>query len=182
MSDLAADRARLDRQRRKLETETDPIERADLEATIADLEQKIAARERPVVDLSSSQMGDVSIGDVTGGALTKIARQTNQTITGQAEVAVAGDVYGHIFINGKRGKSASELIAGYLTRLAGHCGRLPLQGMREQRTAGDVLAVSLDQVYTQLATINSVERERFARAALTQHISIRLPAWRAGRH
>lgn len=166
MSDLAADHDRLARYRRKLEAETDPVERADLEATIADLERKIAAQQHPMVDLSRSQMGDVSIGDMAGGALTKIERQTNQTIIGQAEVAVAGDVHGHIFINGRRGKSASELIAGYLRHLAGHCSRLPLQAMREQRAAGDVLAVSLDQVYTQLATTDTVEREHVAGQAL----------------
>src|SRR5262249_3260346 len=52
-------------------------------------------------------------------------------------------------------------------RVTQRYGTLPLQGVREQKTADDLLTIGLDQVYTQLATTVLVERERFAGAALT---------------
>src|SRR5689334_1409473 len=39
----------------------------------------------------------------------------------QVGVAVAGDVHGHIFLAGQRGKTATELLEAYLRRVAQHC-------------------------------------------------------------
>ena len=74
-------------------------------------------------------------------------------------VAVAGDVHGSIFHGGKQGKAPDELIRRYLDDLARTCGMLSLQGIKEQKNATDVLAINLEQVYTQLATTELVERE-----------------------
>jgi formylglycine-generating enzyme required for sulfatase activity len=92
-----------------------------------------------------------------------------QTIAGTAQVgvAVAGDVHGHIFLAGQRGKTAAELLRAYLQRVVQRCGTLPLQGVREQKAADDVLRISLDQVYTQLATTDLTARERFEGVELT---------------
>ena len=147
--------ARIARLRRKLAEASDPDDRADLAAAIAALEQ----------------------------VPTPIT--TTQTIGGGAQVGVAvgRDFHGNVYLNGMRGKTAEELMHGYLTRLAQHCGTLPLQGVREQRSATDVLEISLEQVYTQLALNKGLmEREVFnakelgeltdfhMRAYLEQHI------------
>jgi formylglycine-generating enzyme required for sulfatase activity len=145
---------RLTRLRRKLAATDDPEDRADLEAAIAALEAQ-----QP--------------------------RQHAQTIGNAAQigVAVAGDVHGHIFLAGQRGKTATELLRAYLQRVAQRCSTLPLQGVREQKAADDVLRISLDQVYTQLAIVAFAERERFdgdtlkafdAKAFLDAHASARL--------
>ena len=90
------------------------------------------------------------------------------TVTGQVGFFNLGDIQGHVFINGKRGKTPSQLLAGYLQRLAGRCGTLPLQGLREQRAQSDTLDIGLDQVYTQLATTTLLDREQFVVAELTE--------------
>ena len=82
------------------------------------------------------------------------------TVTGQVGYLFQGDIGGNVYLNGQRTKPREQLLAGYLQRLAGRCGALPLQSLREQRAASDVLAVSLDQVYTQLATTDMVERDQ----------------------
>jgi formylglycine-generating enzyme required for sulfatase activity len=82
------------------------------------------------------------------------------------QAAVAGDVYGDIYIVGERAESTKVLLAGYLRWLASRCGQLPLRGVREQKTATDVLNIGLDQVYTQLATTQLVKRESFKGMAL----------------
>jgi formylglycine-generating enzyme required for sulfatase activity len=81
----------------------------------------------------------------------------------QVPVAVAGDVSGgvRVFIAGRRVPASDELLAGYLARLRGRCGELPLRGVREQKSATDVFNIGLDQVYTQLATTRLLTRERF---------------------
>jgi hypothetical protein len=54
----------------------------------------------------------------------------------RAEVAVAGHVYGNIFIAGRRTKSATQLLAGYLARLRGRELRpLPCQLARKRPAA-----------------------------------------------
>jgi len=80
-------------------------------------------------------------------------------VTGQVGHLFLGDIQGHVFINGRRGKEPAQLLAGYLQRIAQHCAVLPLQGVREQRAATDTFRLSLDAVYTQLATTQDVERE-----------------------
>ena len=97
---------------------------------------------------------------------------TTQLITGQANlaVAIAGSQYGHIFINGYRERSGEELLAAYLGRLALRCAVMPLQGASSERDADDTLRLSIDQVYTQLATQDLTERERFAVSAVTPEL------------
>jgi formylglycine-generating enzyme required for sulfatase activity len=84
------------------------------------------------------------------------------------QAAIAGDVHGDIYIVGDRAQSTKVLLAGYLRWLASQCGQLPLRGVREQKTAADVLNIGLDQVYTQLATTVLVKREVFEGEALRQ--------------
>src|SRR5262245_32942579 len=98
------------------------------------------------------------------------ARSHAQTIGGNAQVgvAVAGDVHGNIYLAGQRGKTAAQVLEGYLRRVVQRCGTLPLQGVREQKAADDVLRISLDQVYTQLATNDLTKREVFEGEVLTQ--------------
>ncbi|WP_129630691.1 SHOCT domain-containing protein [Candidatus Oscillochloris fontis] len=93
-----------------------------------------------------------------------------QTIKDEANVgvAVAGHVYGHIFINGKRDADASTLIATYLTQVARLCEVMPLQGVSHERERDDTLRLGLDQVYTQLATTALCDREQFAVADLSK--------------
>ena len=90
------------------------------------------------------------------------------TVTGQVGTLIQGDVQGHVFINGQRGKAPAQLLAAYLRELASHCGALPLQGVRDQHAASDILAISLDQVYTQLATTLTIDREPWQAAELSE--------------
>jgi hypothetical protein len=111
-----------------------------------------------------------------------------QTITNTApNQGAQGVFYGNVYLYGQRGKQASELIGAYLERQARRCGSLPLQGVYQQKASDDVLAISLEQVYTQLATTELVKRERYegealqvfdAEAYLKQHVGESvLPAW-----
>jgi formylglycine-generating enzyme required for sulfatase activity len=84
------------------------------------------------------------------------------------QAAIAGDVHGDIYIVGERSQSTKVLLAGYLRWLASQCGQLPLRGVREQKNATDVLNIGLDQVYTQLATTDQLERERIVGEALVR--------------
>jgi len=79
--------ARIERFRRKLERETDPDERTDIEEAIKALEQKRATQQSQI-NLAGVQTGAVSIGDVAG------RDQIGQQIGGEANVgaAVAGNV------------------------------------------------------------------------------------------
>ena len=77
-----------------------------------------------------------------------------------------GIFYGNVYIHGQRGKSATELIGAYLQRQLLRCGRLPLQGVYQQKAADDTLAISLEQVYTQLATQHEIVREELTGAGL----------------
>lgn len=133
MTDLDARIARL---RRKLEAADDSEDRADLEAAIAALERERAS------------MASVE------------AHSHTQHIGGYATIAaaIAGDVHGDLYVVGERAQSTRQLLAGYLRWLASQCGQLPLRGVREQKTATDVLEIGLDQVYMQLATTALVER------------------------
>src|SRR5262245_6520421 len=135
-------------------TVTDPAQGAALDALIANLESAEVAPQR-------------------------------QNISGNAQVgiAVAGSIHGNVYLDGRRGKTAAELLRAYLQRLAQRCGTLPLQGVREQKAADDVLRISLDQVYTQLATTALAEREVIAgpvrmgfdaAAYLAEHVGARV--------
>jgi formylglycine-generating enzyme required for sulfatase activity len=135
--------ARLARLRRKLAITDDPDDRADLAAAIDALEQSLAS---------------------------SAPRSHTQHITGYATIAaaIAGDVHGDLYIVGEHAQSARQLLAAYLRWLASQCGQLPLRGVREQKTATDVLDIGLDQVYTQLATNNQMLREVLEHEALIQ--------------
>ena len=137
--------ARLERLRRKRDAETDPEERAAVDEAIAALEEKIRA------------------ADATAQPSGRIA-----TVPGHVGFLNLGDIKGNVFINGRRGKEPSKLVEGYLRRLAGHCALLPLQGVREQRAATDTFNLSLNEVYTQLATQSVADRERFQGERLHQ--------------
>jgi energy-coupling factor transporter ATP-binding protein EcfA2 len=68
---------------------------------------------------------------------------------------VVGDNYGNIYVSGRFTLDNAELVRRYLEHMVHRCGVMPLQGIHEQRAIGDELQLSLDQVYTQLATTNS---------------------------
>jgi formylglycine-generating enzyme required for sulfatase activity len=95
-------------------------------------------------------------------------RSHTQHIGGYATIAaaIAGDFTGTLYIIGERAQTTGQVLAGYLRWLGSQCGTLPLRGVREQKAAGDVLRMSLEQVYTQLATTTLIARESFAGAAL----------------
>ena len=96
---------------------------------------------------------------------------TPQVITGHANVAVAiaGSQYGHIFIGGQRSQSDAAVLHAYLLRVVTACDALPLQAFRDKQDLHDQVALSLEMVYTELATsADPVPRERFADAALAQ--------------
>ncbi len=118
-------------------TITDPIQAAALDTVIASLEAAEVAQQR-------------------------------QNISGNAQVgvAVAGCIHGNVYLDGRRADEAALLLAGYLVRLRGSCGTLPLEGMRQQSKLDDVLRMGLDQVYTQLTVEGTVKREEFWGAAL----------------
>jgi hypothetical protein len=103
--------ARLDRLRRKLERETDPEERADLEASIIAIEAQLRAEHAQVSIGAGAQTGDVAIGDVAGGD------QIGQQIAGDAQVgAVVGrDVQGDVtlFTGAANGNYIAEVINLY---------------------------------------------------------------------
>jgi hypothetical protein len=94
-----------------------------------------------------------------GSQLFAVARGHTQIVSGRADVAVAGHVHGNIYIAGQRTRSNTQLLASYLVRLTRRCGRLPLQGVYEQRAASDSLDIDLNRVYTQLATTASAGNE-----------------------
>ena len=95
------------------------------------------------------------------------ASTATQPITNTApNQGAQGIFYGNVYLYGQRGKQASELIGAYLERQVRRCGSLPLQGVYQQKASDDVLAISLEQVYTQLATTELVERERYEGEAL----------------
>src|SRR5262245_55801429 len=141
MSDLEA---RLNRLRRKLASTDDPDDRADLEAAIAALQQQAVVEEALPPRIHTQHIREYT----------------------SIQAAVAGDVHGDIYIVGERTESAKVMLAGYLRWLASQCGQLPLRGVREQKAATDILNIGLDQVYTQLATTELVERDVFEGTAL----------------
>ncbi|MEI7768657.1 MAG: SUMF1/EgtB/PvdO family nonheme iron enzyme [Chloroflexales bacterium] len=99
---------------------------------------------------------------------------TTQIITGQANVgvAIAGNQYGHIFIGGQRSQSDTALLHAYLQRVVTACDSLPLQAFRDKQDLHDQVSLSLDQVYTELATTaDPVPRERFSGEALA-HLDV----------
>ena len=94
-----------------------------------------------------------------------------QIITGQANVAVAiaGNQYGHIFIGGQRSQSDTALLHAYLLRVITACDSLPIQAFRDTQDLHDQVSLSLEQVYTELATTaDPVPRDRVADEALAQ--------------
>lgn len=113
--------------------------------------------------------GDAVVDALLGHNLpNQAARDHAQTIGGNARVgvAVAGDLQGNVYLDGRRADQAVQLLAEYLSRLRGRCAVMPLEGMRQQKQVSDVLAISLDQVYTQLTVPGRAQREVFAGAAL----------------
>jgi formylglycine-generating enzyme required for sulfatase activity len=116
-----------------------------------------------------------------GTAMAETGSHT-QHIGGFANIAaaIAGDFTGNLYIIGERAQSAAQALAGYLRWLASQCGQLPLSGVHERKGVTDVLHIHLAQVYTQLATKELIERERFegetlktfnAQAYLEQHVN-----------
>jgi formylglycine-generating enzyme required for sulfatase activity len=127
-----------------------------------------------------TQYGDAAVDSALESMLQSSAAPPEQTITNTApNQGAQGVFYGNVYLYGQRGKQASELIGAYLERQVRRCGSLPLQGVYQQKASDDVLAISLEQVYTQLATTKSVTREQItgaelhhfnAQAFLDQHI------------
>ncbi|MFV9504016.1 MAG: NACHT domain-containing protein [Oscillochloridaceae bacterium umkhey_bin13] len=107
MSTPADDYARLERLRRKLATITDSEDRADQEAAIAALEQRIATQAQ--LNFAGSQMGDVTTGDAIAG--------DQQKIEGEAQVgaAIAGNLTGDLtlFTGEASGNYIAEVINLY---------------------------------------------------------------------
>ncbi|MBX0331481.1 SUMF1/EgtB/PvdO family nonheme iron enzyme [Oscillochloris sp. ZM17-4] len=114
---------------------------------------------------------------------------TTQIITGHSNVgvAIAGNQYGHIFIGGKRTASDAALLHAYLQRVITACDSLPLQAFRDKQDLHDQVALSLERVYTELATsADPVPRERLDGDDLAQldadafwqaHIGDRVLPW-----
>src|SRR5690349_14032949 len=122
---------RLERLRNKLAATEDPDDRADLEAAIAALAEKIGASVPP------APAGDqITVGDVT------------QTTA----LAVGADARAPVYIDGRQGKTNDQLLAAYYQRMAKRCQAMPLQGVYEQRATRDSLEVNIERVYTELAT------------------------------
>jgi hypothetical protein len=108
---------------------------------------------------------------LTPASLPAVPGTTTQIITSQANVgvAIAGSQYGHIFIGGQRSQSDTALLHAYLQRVISACDALPLQAFRDKQDLHDQVALSLEQVYTELATTaDPVPRERFADEMLAQ--------------
>ncbi|MBX0331506.1 SUMF1/EgtB/PvdO family nonheme iron enzyme, partial [Oscillochloris sp. ZM17-4] len=112
-----------------------------------------------------------------------------QIMTGHSNVgvAIAGSHYGHIFIGGKRTESDTALLHAYLQRVITACDSLPLQAFRDKQDLHDQVALSLERVYTELATsADLVPRERLEGDDLAQldvdafwqaHIGDRVLPW-----
>jgi formylglycine-generating enzyme required for sulfatase activity len=83
------------------------------------------------------------------------------TVTGQAGFVNVGDIGGNVYLDGKRREDHDVLIRAYLLRLITRCDSVPLTAMRDKRSPNDELAISLEQVYTQLATQTTILREIF---------------------
>ncbi|MBA3945516.1 MAG: SUMF1/EgtB/PvdO family nonheme iron enzyme [Herpetosiphonaceae bacterium] len=117
-----------------------------------------------------AQFGEQQVDAVLQVEAATTAGGTTQVVTESARVgvAVAGSLYGDVFINGQWTRDESALLHQYLEHLIARCAMLPLQGIREQKSSTDLLAIKLDQVYTQLATAGMVQREVFDRASLAQ--------------
>ncbi|PDV97930.1 SUMF1/EgtB/PvdO family nonheme iron enzyme [Candidatus Chloroploca asiatica] len=97
----------------------------------------------------------------------EVPRVHVQTVTGSPQVAVAGDVHGHVFLDGQRTEAHATLLATYLQRVVARCATLSLQPFHDQRDLRETLAVGLAQVYTELATTaDPVPRERLTPAEL----------------
>lgn len=152
MTDIATQLAAL-RTLRPLVTDLD--QGAALDSLIASLEAQLApstSPASPVVDRLS-----ISTAPVVGAPATAT-----------------------IAIDGRQGDGDDDVLVTYYQRLVQRCRSMPLQGIYEQRTAMDSLAIDLDRVYTQLATTASTERELLvdaqlaafnAQAFLTAHTS-----------
>jgi formylglycine-generating enzyme required for sulfatase activity/energy-coupling factor transporter ATP-binding protein EcfA2 len=114
------------------------------------------------------------------------AAPPEQTITNTApNQGAQGVFYGSVYLYGQRGKSAEQLLAGYLQRQVQHWSDLPLQGIREQKSAYDTIAISLEQVYTQLSITglaSLVEREVIEGEALQQFDARRYLEQHVGDH
>ncbi|NCC33483.1 MAG: hypothetical protein EOM24_15920, partial [Chloroflexia bacterium] len=128
---------RLERLRHKLATTEDPDDRADLEAAITALEEKLGVQ--------TAHAGDT----ITVGNLSQV--------TG---VAVGVGARATVYIDGRQGKTNDELLAAYYQRLALRCRLAPLRGVYEPQTMYDNLEIELDRVYLHLATTRLTERER----------------------
>ncbi len=79
---------------------------------------------------------------------------------------IQGDISGNVYLAGQRGKNHEDLLAAYLQRLRQRCVSMSFQGVYEQKSDTDTLCINLTQVYTQLATTDSTEREVYAGEAL----------------
>lgn len=99
MTDLPT---RLTHLRAKLVNEDDPEERAELEAAIAALEEKLAARP----PLAQSISGAAQVG-----------------------VAIAGNLMGNLSLDGRRSDQAQRLLHDYLRQICVRCGSVPLQAL-----------------------------------------------------
>ncbi len=133
---------RLARLRMKLASTTDPDDRADLQAAIDALEEKLGLSDLPAAP--------ITVGNVTDSMA----------------IAVGTGARATVYIDGRQGKTHDQVLAAYLARLSRHCGSMPLQGVYEQRGVADMLEIDLDRIYTRLATTSTSMRERFASADL----------------
>jgi hypothetical protein len=133
------------------------------------------ARELDDIDEAAYERGLAKLRAQYGDAAVNALRHQpkpastapNQSITNTApNQGAQGIFYGTVYIHGQRGKSATEMIGAYLQRQLQRCDRLPLQGVYQQKAADDVLQMSLEQVYTQLALQHAIVREEFTDAAL----------------
>jgi hypothetical protein len=125
--------ARLNRLRAKLANETDPEERADLEAAIAALERELG---RSITD--EAQVGSAVAGGVRGNVTN-----VSGIVAGSL---LSGSFNGHVYLDGRRADQAVRRLGEYLARLRGRCGSVALEGLQQHQQLDDANTVSLQQV------------------------------------
>jgi len=127
------------------EATSDLTQRAALDAAITALENQ---RQSPLVDLSSSQAGDVKVGDTAGRDL----RTGTVAVGGQARVygPTVGINLGQIIYGRDPREDERRRLVWYLDALAGSLRRLPLRGLDADLAEGR--GVDLGRVYVMLAT------------------------------
>ena len=96
----------------------------------------------------------------------RLAQLQAPPATQKAESSTVGVMVGRdntgqitVYINGRREKPAAQRLAEYLVDLQRQCSVVRLDGMRDRSGLNDTQEMTLDRVYTQLATTASMRHE-----------------------